>query len=64
VSRTQLVMRAEAHQLKAVLVGLAVDEDEIGPDVAIAEILHRDRGASGLSRKLPAPGRPPRLPAE
>ena len=32
-------MRAEPHQLKAGGVGLAVDQNEIRPEVAVAEIL-------------------------
>ena len=32
-------MRAEADEFKAVVGGLTVDEDEVRPDVAVAEIL-------------------------
>ncbi len=37
-SQAKLAVRAEADKLKARLVRLAVNEDEVGPDVAIAVI--------------------------
>ena len=37
-SKTKLAVRAEPDKLKACIVRLAVDQDEVGPDVAIAVI--------------------------
>jgi hypothetical protein len=34
----ELAMGAETHQFQDVLIGLAIDQDEIGPDVAVAVI--------------------------
>ncbi len=34
VSKAKLAMRAKTHQFEAVLIRLAVDENEVGPDVA------------------------------
>jgi hypothetical protein len=39
VSESQLAVQAETHELKRCVVGLAVDVDETGADVAVAEIL-------------------------
>jgi hypothetical protein len=39
-------MRAEAHQLEAVVIRFAVDEDEIGPDMAVPMIAPSRRGAA------------------
>jgi hypothetical protein len=37
-SQTKLAVRTETHKLKVVVIWLAVNEHEIGPDVAIAMI--------------------------
>jgi len=38
VSKTKLAVRAESDKLKAFIVRLAVDQDEVRPDVAISVI--------------------------
>jgi hypothetical protein len=37
-SRAKLAMRAKAHGFESIVIGLAVDENEIRPDVAVAVI--------------------------
>jgi len=39
LSEPKLAMRAKAHKFEAVVVRLAVDENEIRPDVAVAVIV-------------------------
>jgi hypothetical protein len=39
LSEAKLTVRAEAHQIEVFVVRLAVNENEIGPDVAIAMIV-------------------------
>ena len=39
VSQPKLTMRAKAHKFEAVVIRLAVDENEIRPDVAVAVIV-------------------------
>lgn len=37
-SETEFAVRAEANEIQVFIVGFAVDQNEIGPDVAVAVI--------------------------
>jgi hypothetical protein len=56
-SQPKLTMRAKAHKFEAVFIRLAVDENEIRPDVAVAVIVpfagtvgDRNSGAAAACR--------------